>query len=257
MPPSFLTCLCTGSCFSVSVSMRPQGLWPARLLCPWASPGRNTRVGGHALLQGIFPPQGSNLCLLRLLHWLVCSLPLSHLGSPSFPYENIFTWDRCAYAFSIRILKAQLHCLLPSAVIDEKCEVKVILLPCHPPPPYSLLFLSKKPICFFLREIKALSLVFWNLTTMSPRSTWHLSFFPFWSFGHFFPEDSCFGHFSSILSFELFYPICPLCPLSETCSGGCGKHMTASSMFLTFLSHFSSRFREFFSSVFPLFGQCL
>ena len=30
---------------------------PARLLRPWDSPGRSTRVGGHALLQGIFPTQ--------------------------------------------------------------------------------------------------------------------------------------------------------------------------------------------------------
>ena len=33
------------------------------------SPGKNTGVGGHALLQVIFPTQGSNLHLLCLLHW--------------------------------------------------------------------------------------------------------------------------------------------------------------------------------------------
>ena len=31
---------------------------PARLLRPWDSPGKNTAVGCHALLQGIFPTQG-------------------------------------------------------------------------------------------------------------------------------------------------------------------------------------------------------
>ena len=35
----------------------------ARLLCPWDSPGKNTGVGCHALLQGILPTQGSNLTL--------------------------------------------------------------------------------------------------------------------------------------------------------------------------------------------------
>ena len=30
-------------------------------LCPWNSPGQHTGVGCHALLQGIFPTQGSNL----------------------------------------------------------------------------------------------------------------------------------------------------------------------------------------------------
>ena len=34
---------------------------PARLLCPWDSPGKNTGVGCHFLLQGIFLTQGSNL----------------------------------------------------------------------------------------------------------------------------------------------------------------------------------------------------
>ena len=41
-------------------------------------------VGCHALLQGIFLTQGSNLCLLRLLHWQVDSLPLAPLGLSHF-----------------------------------------------------------------------------------------------------------------------------------------------------------------------------
>ena len=49
----------------VSDSLQPHGLEPAKLLCPWDSPGKNTGVGCHALLQGIFPTQGSNLHLLR------------------------------------------------------------------------------------------------------------------------------------------------------------------------------------------------
>ena len=48
-----------------------------RQSCPWDSPGRNTGVGCHFLLQGIFPTQGLNLCLLR---WQADSLPLGHLG---------------------------------------------------------------------------------------------------------------------------------------------------------------------------------
>ena len=57
-------------------------LGPTRLLCPWNSPGKNTGEGCHFLLQGIFPTQGSNLCLLHLLRWQANSLPLSHLGNP-------------------------------------------------------------------------------------------------------------------------------------------------------------------------------
>ena len=40
-----------------------RGLEPARLLCPWDSPGKNTGVGSLSLLQGIFPAQGLNLGL--------------------------------------------------------------------------------------------------------------------------------------------------------------------------------------------------
>ena len=58
--------------------------WPSGLLCPWDFPGKNTGVGCHLLLQGIFLTQGSNLCLL---HWQAGSLPLSHLGSPSCGYS--------------------------------------------------------------------------------------------------------------------------------------------------------------------------
>ena len=39
----------------MSKSLRPHGLQPTRLLCPWDPPGTNTGVGCHALLQGIFP----------------------------------------------------------------------------------------------------------------------------------------------------------------------------------------------------------
>ena len=39
--------------------LRRHGLWLARLLCPWYSPGKNTGLGCNFLLQGIFPIQGS------------------------------------------------------------------------------------------------------------------------------------------------------------------------------------------------------
>ena len=45
--------------------LQPHGLQPARLLCPCDSPGKNTGVGCHSLLQGIFPTQGWNPGLLH------------------------------------------------------------------------------------------------------------------------------------------------------------------------------------------------
>ena len=50
------SCLVTQWC----PTLWPHGLQPARLLHPWDFPGKNTRGGCHALLQGIFPIQGSN-----------------------------------------------------------------------------------------------------------------------------------------------------------------------------------------------------
>ena len=47
----------------------------AWLLCPWDSPGQSTGVGCRALHLGIFPTQGSNWHLSRLLHQQVGSLP--------------------------------------------------------------------------------------------------------------------------------------------------------------------------------------
>ena len=63
----------------ITQSLRPRGLQPARLLCPWDSPGKNTGVGCYALLQGIFLTQGSNPRLL-CCRWTVYRL--SHQGKP-------------------------------------------------------------------------------------------------------------------------------------------------------------------------------
>ena len=61
--------VCAYSVVSVmSDSVWPYGLWPTRLLYPWDSPGKNTRVGCHALLQGMFLTQGSNAGLLHCRH---------------------------------------------------------------------------------------------------------------------------------------------------------------------------------------------
>ena len=60
-------------------SLLPHGLYLTRLLCPWNSPGKNTGVDNHFLLQGIFPTQGWNPGLLHCRQILYC---LNHQGSP-------------------------------------------------------------------------------------------------------------------------------------------------------------------------------
>ena len=54
------------SCSVVSDSLRPHGLYSARLHCPWNSPGKKAGVSCHSLLQEIFLTQGSNPHLLPL-----------------------------------------------------------------------------------------------------------------------------------------------------------------------------------------------
>ena len=65
-------------CVHKSDSLWSHRLQPTRLPCPWNSPGKNTGVNCHFLLQGIFLTQGSNVsCIRRQILYL-----LSHQGSP-------------------------------------------------------------------------------------------------------------------------------------------------------------------------------
>ena len=66
-------CVCISSSVLLShAQLCTHGLQPTRLLCPWDFPGKDTGVGCHFLLQGIFPTQGSNLGLLhcrQIIYW--------------------------------------------------------------------------------------------------------------------------------------------------------------------------------------------
>ena len=76
---AIITLLLLFSCSVMSSSLRPHALQPTGLLCPWDSPGRNTRVSCPSLFQGIFPTQGLNPGFPR------CRWILYHLrrqGSP-------------------------------------------------------------------------------------------------------------------------------------------------------------------------------
>ena len=92
------------------------GLYPARLLCPWDSPDKNTGVVWHSLLQGIFPTHGSNpglphyrQILYCLSHWrlletppLACSFSLYCLGlhlSPSLILPHLVDWTSYPISF--------------------------------------------------------------------------------------------------------------------------------------------------------------
>ena len=74
---------------------------PTRLLCPWASPDRNTGVDCHAFLQGIFLTQESNPN--PFMSWQRGSLPIVPPRNPNingkvlvFPAEK-FIMQKIAY----------------------------------------------------------------------------------------------------------------------------------------------------------------
>ena len=71
--------MCAQSCPTLC---DPVDYSPARLLCPWNSPVKNTGVDCHILLQGIFPTQRWNTSLLH------CRQILYHLSHKRTP-----TWE--------------------------------------------------------------------------------------------------------------------------------------------------------------------
>ena len=71
------------ACSVMSISLQPMDCILPGSCGPWNFPGKNTWVGCHFLLQGIFPTQGSNPRLLHLLHWQADFTPVS----PGKPFD--------------------------------------------------------------------------------------------------------------------------------------------------------------------------
>ena len=96
--PSFFDCTVSmrmHACSVVSDALRPRGLLPTRLLCPWHFPGKNTGVACHFLLQGIFPagdqtPVSCGSCTGKQIRYL-----LGHLNSQ----WALLTWNFLSLSF--------------------------------------------------------------------------------------------------------------------------------------------------------------
>ena len=84
-----------------------------KFFCPWGFPGKNTGVGCHFLLQGIFPTQGSNP---YLLHWQANSLPLSHQGNSIIAYFYLKKKKKSLTSFR--------HFHLPERLLNPKQKSK-------------------------------------------------------------------------------------------------------------------------------------
>ena len=117
--------------------MQPQGLQPLRLLRPWGFPGKNTRVGCHFHLQGIFPSQGLNLGLLYCRRTLY---PLSHQGSPILSKVIHKHKKRAVWLFpkhlkvQVKVLVAQsslticdpMNCSLPGSSVHGTSQARIL-----------------------------------------------------------------------------------------------------------------------------------
>ena len=66
--------------------------WTVWILCPWNFPGKNTGVGCHFLLQGIFPTQGSN-------QYLASSASAGGFSTTSTNWEALFTFKQELFPF--------------------------------------------------------------------------------------------------------------------------------------------------------------
>ena len=128
----FLFIFCLVRLFATPGLDRTPDSLDTRLLCPWEFPGKNTMVGCHFLLWGIYPIQGLNP---HILCWQVDSLPLSHQGStprrdiPQIinniykkPTTNIILDNKMLKAFSLR-LRIRQGCLLLPFLFDIVLEV--------------------------------------------------------------------------------------------------------------------------------------
>ena len=98
----------------------PPGALPCQAPLSMGSPGKNTGVGCHALLQGIFPTQAPNPHLLCLLHWQTGSSPWVPLLLPLF---NV--WLKCFlfWELSLRSLPSPVAGLMepPSLLSLHSC----------------------------------------------------------------------------------------------------------------------------------------
>ena len=117
-------CVC-GICELVAQScptLRPHGLQLARLLCPWDSPGKNTGVGCHALLQGFGTK--SDFCVVNnKKNWSKC-LKYWKIGSVAQSQETNDVSSTIAWIFCVEgLVGLQFREPAPSTQPAEHCSL--------------------------------------------------------------------------------------------------------------------------------------
>ena len=106
MPVVMDSVVCVCVCVSQSVVsdvLQPRGLEPARLLCPWNSPGKNPGVGCHYLLQGNCPdPRIEPGSPVLQADSLLSEPPGSDIPSKFIYWSSSLQWDSVRQWGSLR-----------------------------------------------------------------------------------------------------------------------------------------------------------
>ena len=166
-------CVCVCMCVLRGVQLPwPHGLWPTRLLCPWDSPGKNTGVGCHFLLQGIFQTKGLNPHLWCLLH---CQA------------DSSATWEACKWLKHLQQvnISQKVKCLVSGMPLLDALSMSWETVPHQPSTPFPLcVLLSGNPSSSGWREGYEKSWVYdtdirerevigeWSLARLGDRHSW-------------------------------------------------------------------------------------
>ena len=117
-------CCCCFSCSVVSNSLQPCGLQPARLLCPWDFPGKNTGVAVR-LYPNEFPEQEKIIQVVIEIRRVISSLE-SVLGTTGQVWETTFslkeifhilmgiwaTWAHMPIKTAETVCSVSMHCMV-------------------------------------------------------------------------------------------------------------------------------------------------
>ena len=104
------------------------------LLFPWSFPDKNTGVGCHFLLPGIFSAQGLKPHPLHPLHWWVDSLPLAphekhiYVCVCVFMYTYIYVCIYCIYCFLLIFRKLPIKCMFANYDVMNLVNVQTHLI---------------------------------------------------------------------------------------------------------------------------------
>ena len=102
-------CACVLSCFTPVQLFVAPGAVARQAPLPMGFSRQEYWSGVPCPPQRIFPTQGSNLSLLRLLHWHTGSLPLAAPGKPRYMYMHVCVHVRICVCVCVYLTNFAVH----------------------------------------------------------------------------------------------------------------------------------------------------